>query len=173
MNPSVKQVKKKKSKKKNLTEEIISVIRNSRIDKRKNISINNLTYSEFLADEMLKNYVIEQGVPYFLFNSIQARSPFTNNDWAVLLGISPKTLQRYRYNASRYFKPIQSEKIIEMAEVIETGLDVFGDMNKFKQWLDTPDYGLGNNKPIDLLSNSYGQRMVIEVLRRAEHGIFI
>jgi len=36
------------------------------------------------------------------------------------------------------------------AEITITGLDVFGDMQKFKLWLDTPNFSLGGLKPIDL-----------------------
>ncbi len=38
------------------------------------------------------------------------------------------------------------KKIIEMAEVTRIGLDTFGDMNKFKLWLDTPNFSLGSLK---------------------------
>ena len=58
-----------------------------------------------------------------------------------------------------------------MAEVIYIGLDVFGDMKKFKLWLDTPNFSLGNLKPIALLRDSYGKEMVISELTRINYGI--
>jgi putative toxin-antitoxin system antitoxin component (TIGR02293 family) len=58
-----------------------------------------------------------------------------------------------------------------MAEVTNIGLDVFGDMEKFKQWLDTPSFALGNLKPLDLLTDSYGKEMVMGELTRINHGI--
>jgi len=36
------------------------------------------------------------------------------------------------------------------------GLDVFGNVEKLKLWLDTPSYALGKLKPIKLLKDSYG-----------------
>ena len=48
------------------------------------------------------------------------------------------------------------EKIIEIAEVTKVGLDVFGNVEKLKLWLDTPSYALGKLKPIKLLKDSYG-----------------
>ena len=85
--------------------------------------------------------------------------------------MSTKSLQRYKSDA-RAFKPIHSEKIIEMAEVTEIGVEVFGDMEKFKQWLYTPNFALGKMPPMDLLADSYGKDLVISELNRINHGIF-
>jgi putative toxin-antitoxin system antitoxin component (TIGR02293 family) len=53
------------------------------------------------------------------------------------------------------------------------GLDVFGEMDKLKLWLNTPNYSLGNFKPIELLKYSYGKELVIGELTRINHGIFV
>ena len=66
-----------------------------------------------------------------------------------LKAISAKTLQRYKQSV-KLFKPALSEKIIEMSEVTLFGLDVFGDMDKLKLWLGTPNYSLDNLKPFEL-----------------------
>ena len=60
-----------------------------------------------------------------------------------------------------------------MAEVTNIGLEVFGDMGKFKLWLYTPNFALGNLKPIDLLRDSYGKEMVIGELTRINYGILL
>jgi len=153
-----------------LDKEILTLIKRSGIDKRFLISSNTLTYSNFLNNKMLMMWIIKEGVPYSLFDLILHYTPFTENYWAELLDLSTKSLQRYK-ESSRQFKPIQSEKIIEVAEVTNVGLDVFGDMEKFKLWLDTPNYALGNVKPLELLSDSYGKEMVIGELTRINYGI--
>ena len=60
-----------------------------------------------------------------------------------------------------------------MAEVTNIGLDVFGSMDKFKLWLDTPNFSLGNLKPLELLKDSYGKEMVISELTRISYGILV
>jgi putative toxin-antitoxin system antitoxin component (TIGR02293 family) len=60
-----------------------------------------------------------------------------------------------------------------MAEVTNVGLDVFGDMKKFKLWLETPNFSLGDLKPMDLLKDSYGKELVISELTRINYGIFV
>lgn len=141
---------------------------NKRLGKEK----RKLTYNEFLSNKMLIIKVIRTGVPYSLFELIKNITPFSEIDWAELLNLSTKSLARYKQDA-KHFKPLQSEKIIEMAEVTNFGLEVFGKMEKFKLWLDTPNFALGNLKPMELLRDSYGKEMVIGELTRIEHGIFV
>ncbi len=129
-----------------------------------------ITYSEFLSDKMLMISVIRAGVPYALFDLIRNVTPFSEGDWAAVLGISTKSLHRHK-QTSKQFKPLQSEKIIEIAEVTNVGKEVFGDMEKFKLWLDTPNFALGKMKPIELLKDSYGKELVLGELTRINYGI--
>ncbi|MFN8713773.1 MAG: antitoxin Xre/MbcA/ParS toxin-binding domain-containing protein [Bacteroidota bacterium] len=130
------------------------------------------SYEEFLTDKMLIVVVIRLGIPYSLFNLIQHYTPFTENDWASLLDLSTKSLQRYK-QASKSFGPLQSEKIIEMAEVTKAGLDVFDNLESFRIWLNTPNYALGSLPPMELLKDSYGKEMVMGELIRIDNGIFV
>lgn len=152
-----------------LDKEISTMVKRACIGS-KFLSSKKITYSDFLSNKMLMILIIREGVPYSFFNLIQHYSPFTDNDWAGFLEISTKSLQRYKLS-SKNFKPIQSEKIIEMAEVTNVGLDVFGDMEKFKLWLDTPNFSLGSLKPMELLKDSYGKEMVISELTQINYGI--
>ena len=130
----------------------------------------DLTYSDFLSNKILIVSAIRAGIPFSLFDLIRVHTPFSENDWAEILDISTKTLHRYKMSSTP-FKSTQSEKIIEMSEVTKVGMDVFDDMNQFKLWLDTPNFSLGNLKPIELLKDSYGKELVIGELTRVNYGI--
>ncbi len=153
-----------------LNKEVSSMFKSSTTNYKFVQGKTNVTYDDFLSNKMLIITAIRMGIPYSLFDLIQHHAPFTENDWAGFLDISTKSLQRYK-QASKQFKPSQSEKIIEMAEVTNVGLDVFGDMNKFKLWLDTPNFSLGNMKPMELLRDSYGKELVLSELTRINYGI--
>ena len=153
-----------------LDKEISSIVKHSPIDKKFISENKNITYSDFFTNKMLMIFVIRKGVPYSLFNLIQNYTPFTEEIWADFLDISTKSLQRYK-QTSKSFKSIQSEKIIELAEVTNVGIDVFGDMEKFKLWLDTPNFSLGNYMPLELLKDSYGKELVMSELTRINYGI--
>ena len=130
-----------------------------------------ITYEDFLEDKMLIITAIRAGIPNTVFNLIRDYTPFSENDWAGFLDISTKSLQRYKTSPDHQFKPSHSEKIIEIAEVTKLGLDVFEDMDKFKLWLNTPNFALGRMKPIELLRDSYGKEMIIGELTRIDYGI--
>lgn len=115
--------------------------------------------------------LIKEGISYEFFDLIQNHAPFTEKEWAGFLDVSTKSLQRYKQQA-KPFRSTHSEKVIEIAEVTNTGLEVFGDMEKFKLWLHTPNFALGNLKPIELLNASYGKEMVMGELNRINYGIF-
>ncbi|MFM7016263.1 MAG: antitoxin Xre/MbcA/ParS toxin-binding domain-containing protein [Bacteroidota bacterium] len=158
---------------KQLDKRVSSFLRESRLKKFNNDIKGDVSYNEFLANKMLIIAAIRAGIPYSLFNLIQLYTPFSDNDWADFLDISTKSLMRYKTASDHHFKSIHSEKIIEMAEVTKVGLDVFGDMDKLKLWLNTPSFALGKLKPIELLKDSYGKELVISELIRINHGILV
>ncbi len=148
---------------------VLVTVKGGRITGKK---MEAVTYGKFLSDKMMIIGVIRRGVPYSMFRLIKDFSPFTELEWADLLDISTKSLGRFKKTSKYSFKPSISEKIIEVAEVARVGMEVFGDMDKFKAWLDTENFALGNVKPLDLLKDSYGKSLVIGELTRIEHGIF-
>jgi len=156
-----------------LDKEIATFFKTSRVSEYKIEVGKHINYENFLEDKMLIIFAIRTGIPYSLFELIQDYTPFSENDWANFLDISTKSLQRYRASSVHHFKPIHSEKIIEMAEVTKVGLDVFGDMEKLRLWLNTPSYALGNLKPLELLKDSYGKELVISELTLINHGILV
>jgi putative toxin-antitoxin system antitoxin component (TIGR02293 family) len=157
---------------KKLDKEIASLFKNAHT---KNVFIShaygeNMTWVSFLSNPLLMTYLIQQGLSYAFFDLIQEYSPFDTEEWLMLLAISSKTLSRYKED-EKSFKPIQSEKIIEIAEVTHAGMEVFGEMEKFRLWLDTPNFALGKMKPFDLLKDSYGKELVLTELTRINYGI--
>ena len=115
---------------------------------------------------------INNGISYQTYAKIRDESPYDDTVWARFLQVSTKTMERYSKN-NRVFKPLQSEKIIELSEVFAVGLEYFEDTQKFKLWMETPNFGLGGQKPLELLSTSYGKDLVLDILVSAEHGVFI
>lgn len=131
-----------------------------------------ITYKTFFQNKFVVIRSIRRGVPYPLFHRIKEVTPFTENDWAEYLNLSVKTLHRYR-SENQYFKPIHSEKILELAEVTRLGKEVFDSADQFYSWLNMPSIALGNMKPAELLKDSYGKELVMSELNRIEHGIFV
>lgn len=127
----------------------------------------------FFQNSFNVNNTIEVGVTFKLFDDIIRLIHFSEQKLADILSLSTKSLQRYRKEKGFRFKPIHSEKLIEIAEVATFGLQVFDSQQQFQNWLDTPSFALGNKKPSELLTNTYGIKLVMEELNRIEHGIFV
>ena len=134
---------------------------------------NDNHYNQFSSNPLLINTIIEKGVSFSIFEDLQNMIAFSEQKFADILSLSIKSLQRYKKDKSFRFKPIHSEKLIELSEVANFGLSVFDSKSQFNLWLNTPSFVLGNKKPADLLSNSYGIKLVMEELNRIEHGIFV
>jgi len=154
-----------------ISRELRKYIKNTEFENLISQGKSDLTLSGFLNNKLLIVYMIRKGIPYSIFSLIKDFTPFSINDWAEYLNISGKSLTRYSQSA-KSFKPIHTEKIIELAEVTNLGLEVFGDNKKFKLWLETPNYALGNQKPFELMKDSYGKEMVMGELTRIDQGIF-
>jgi putative toxin-antitoxin system antitoxin component (TIGR02293 family) len=147
----------------------------NRVEQERGYKLLNkkITYDEFLKNRMLIIHAIREGIPYELFNLIKEITPFSEEDWASFLGISTKSLQRNKIKEDFIFKPLQSEKILELAEVTSLGNAVFDTEEQFYLWLNTPSFALGNLEPIELLRDSYGKEMVVNELNKIDQGIFV
>lgn len=143
------------------------------LERGKTLDTQEISYNNVLEDKLLVAHAVKQGVPGELFKEINANSPFDDKQWSNFLNINVRTLQRYRKAKNHIFKPIQSEKIFELTEIIIIGNEVFNSPEHFNTWLNTPSPALGNEKPMNLLDTSYGKDLVLAELNRIEHGIFV
>lgn len=128
--------------------------------------------AELFLNKVNITHLIQRGLSYKHFMIIQKYTPLSEQDWCKVLNLSSRTLSRYKDN-NKKFGPLHSEKIFEIAEVTVEGLRVFQDADKFKLWLNTLNFALGNKKPIDLIKDSYGKDLVMAELVRIDEGIFV
>lgn len=135
------------------------------------LSFHTPSFTHFLANKMQIVKAIKQGLPFAFFELVSRLAPFTETEWAELLNLSTKSLQRYRKARNFHFRPAQSERIIEMAEVSSMGIETFGSQENFKNWLSAPIFALGGYTPLQLLGHSYGKEMVMAELNAINHGI--
>ncbi len=92
------------------------------------------------------------------------------SEMAQLLPVTERTIQRYR--SHQHFNRVVSEHILQLAEIVAHGTEVFGDREKFLRWLRIPNVALGNRIPFELLDSRFGADMIRDELGRIEHGVF-
>ena len=84
-----------------------------------------------------------------------------------LISFIPISIDSYKRRVD--FNPSVTEKILEIEEVYRRGLDAFGD--SFYAWMDANNVSLGGKKPKELLSNSFGIRILLDEIGKLEHGV--
>ncbi len=108
---------------------------------------------------------------YKEFKKIADKVPFTQKEWADILHISERTLQRYaKDNGSFNFSAV--DRILQIDKVIKKGIEVFGNMDKFMGWLKNNPFMLEGRLSLQSLGSIEGINMVLTQLGRIEHGLF-
>lgn len=141
------------------------------MSKRKKITYPDAPDTPSLLEEPGMIELVREGLSFKEFLSALKLSPFNIKEWAKLLHLSERTLQRYE-NAYKSFEPLQSERILEIKRLNVKGVNVFGSNKAYRGWLEAPSIALGGVPPISLLDSAIGIHMVYDELGRIEHGIY-
>jgi len=96
--------------------------------------------------------------------------PFNLSEWAKLLHISERTIQRYRHEKKK-LDSIHSDRFLNIMILLNKGIEVFGNSENFMIWLESVNIALGKIKPIDIIDNAFGIKIIIDELTKIEHGV--
>jgi putative toxin-antitoxin system antitoxin component (TIGR02293 family) len=83
--------------------------------------------------------------------------------------ISLKTINRYKQE-NKKLNPRNSELILKLLALYNKGIEVFGKLESFNNWLMKPAFGIGNKTPFSLMNTSTGIDLIFEELIRIEYG---
>jgi putative toxin-antitoxin system antitoxin component (TIGR02293 family) len=108
---------------------------------------------------------------YNEFKKIADKAPFTQAEWAAILHVSERTLQRYAKNNGS-FAPINAERALQLAKIIKEGIATFGNAALFYNWIKRKPYMLEGNLSFASLTTTDGIQKVLTQLGRIQHGIF-
>ncbi len=128
------------------------------------------------AEEPMPVYRTVKALPqvkdftYSEFKKIADKTPFTQAEWAAILHVSERTLQRYAKNNGS-FAPINAERAVQIEKVIKEGKATFGKVENFYNWLKGNPYMLEGNLSFSSLTTYEGIQKVLTQLGRIQHGI--
>ncbi|MDN3654689.1 DUF2384 domain-containing protein [Ferruginibacter paludis] len=150
------------------------------MEKRNKLKKNNLTSAESKVSKLeepevsynksVKIIPAVKNFTYSEFKKIADKAPFTQAEWASLLHISERTLQRYAKNNGS-FAPINAERAMQIAQVINEGKKTFGKTELFYNWLKRKPLMLEGSLSFESLTTAYGIQLVLTQLGRIQHGI--
>ena len=113
---------------------------------------------------------IEEGFPSSAIDRLKEDLGITDVLLSTLVGKTPKTLGRMRVARSR-LSPIVSDRLFRVAKVYARATEVFEDPAAAREWLHSPQIGLDERTPLELLTTEAGARAVEDLLLRIEHGV--
>jgi putative toxin-antitoxin system antitoxin component (TIGR02293 family) len=105
------------------------------------------------------------------FKSIADKVPFTQTEWAKILHLSERTLQRYAKD-NKSLEGIYVDRILQIDKLISKGLDTFTDAVTFYNWLKRPKSVLGNQLSFESLYHTQGISDLHNQLERIQHGVY-
>lgn len=107
---------------------------------------------------------------YRKFKKIADKVPFTQSEWAAILHLSERTLQRYAKNNGS-FEGIYTDRILQLQELIDIGLSTFTSPDNFYQWLKKDKLVMGQVLNFQSLASARGIQETIHQLVRIQQGI--
>jgi putative toxin-antitoxin system antitoxin component (TIGR02293 family) len=109
--------------------------------------------------------------PYSKFAKIAARVPFTQKEWASILHLSEKTLQRYSKD-NKSFEGIYVDRILHLEQLIDLGLETFTDADALYRWLKKEKKVLGQTLNFESLFSSQGIQDITDQIGRIQYGVY-
>jgi len=97
---------------------------------------------------------------------------FHQKDLADFMHVDASTITRWKKNRTE-IGVLRSKNILDIDEIIAKGVRIFGGESKFRDWLDSNNYALGDLKPVEMLKDPYGVEKVDEALEAISWGAYI
>lgn len=113
--------------------------------------------------------LVREGISYKNFKLLSVSIDIPNKKWAVILGISEKTMQNI-HKEKRNLEQNKAEKLMSFLTLVRYGVEIFGNVNSFKQWLEYKAPALKNKAPSEYLDTTQGINMLKEQLSKIETG---
>ena len=142
---------------------------------KKNVSKKETSFSK--VNEAMPPYQLSKSAPvlkdftYGAFRKIADKAGFSLAEWAAILHVSERTLQRYAKN-NGHFAAINAERALQIDKILNEGKIAFGSYENFCQWLKGNPSMLEGNLSVASLTTLDGIEKVSTQLSRIQHGLF-
>jgi len=121
-------------------------------------------YKSIKVIPQVKDFTYEE------FKKTADKTPFTQAEWAAILHVSERTLQRYAKSNGK-FAPINAERFHQINNVLAKGKKVLGKTAFFYEWIHSNPPSLEGDLSFNSLTTFDGIQKILNQLGRIEHGI--
>jgi putative toxin-antitoxin system antitoxin component (TIGR02293 family) len=124
--------------------------------------------SAFTPSKLIE--ALRVGLPVQELMDLQASLKVPMEKLVPRLGISKATLHRRK--ASGKLDPAESDRVVRFARLMGKAVTVLESEDNARQWLTSPQFGLGGAVPLDYADTEVGAREVEDLLGRIEYGVY-
>jgi len=115
--------------------------------------------------------LVGSGLPHLALEHVKNALKLTDREISNALDISGKTVSRLRHASGHRLSPSISDRLYRFARLFALAEEVLEDKEQARDWLRSPQIGLNNRTPLDLMRTEAGAREVESLLVRIEHGV--
>ena len=127
-----------------------------------------ITASAFTPSKLIA--ALRVGLPVQELMDLQASLKVPMEKLVPRLGISKATLHRRK--ATGRLDPDESDRVVRFARLMGKAVEVLESDDDARQWLSSPQFGLGGAIPLDYADTEVGAREVEDLLGRIEYGVY-
>ncbi len=113
---------------------------------------------------------ISKGLPFSELEHLRHDIDEPLESLARQLSISRSTLQRRK--AERRLSPQESDRVMRFWRILQHATKVFGGVERARQWLKFPQFGLGGAVPPEFAKTEVGAREVDDLLGRIDYSVY-
>lgn len=114
--------------------------------------------------------VLRDGLPVAELEALQVSLAVPIEKLIPMLGLSKATFHRRK--AEGKFSPAESDRLVRFARLMGRATEVMESEERARQWLSSPQFGLGGAVPLHFAETEVGAREVEDLLGRIEHGVY-
>ena len=117
--------------------------------------------------------LVELGSRGVTKDAVSHLAQYLSLSWKQMASILPVTERTLlRCAPKRHLSATVSEQVLQIAEAVALGTQVFGSRDRFLSWLSQPSTALADRAPLELLGSRFGTELVMDELGRIEHGVY-
>jgi putative toxin-antitoxin system antitoxin component (TIGR02293 family) len=131
-------------------------------------SSGKIVSSSFTTPKLIK--ALQGGLHVRELNDLQATLNVPMEKLVPMLGISKATLHRRK--AEGKLDPTESDRVVRFARLMGKAVEVMESEEGARQWLISPQFGLGGAVPLEYAETEVGAREVENLLGRIEYGVY-
>jgi putative toxin-antitoxin system antitoxin component (TIGR02293 family) len=124
---------------------------------------------DFTTANLVK--LMEVGLPVRELTDLQASLAVPADRLAPMLGISKATFHRSKGAGSKLNSAV-SDRVVRFAKLMGKAVEVMESEENARQWLNSPQFGLGGAVPLEYAKTEVGAREVENLLGRIEYGVY-